>query len=564
MKKTRGIKHVSYIPWMLERWDYKKNAEEGLFPDKVAYQANRYAFWRCKNGHSWKAKVNNVYNGRGCPECNKRLHTSFPEQAVFYYIKKEFPDAINGYRGIFSGTMELDIYIPSLKVGIEYDGCAWHKGINNQMRDARKYKICKQNGVILIRIEEIKPYSPFVSFDHKVEIVPNDVKWLNYAISLVCSKLNHPLLADVEKDRDEILKSYLSILEKKSIAHVHPELVSEWDYEKNDGITLDQIDAGSNMKFWWKCSKGHSWQAAPIVRARPAGCPYCSNVKVLPGFNDLETLYPEIAKEWDYEKNDSKPSNFTAKSGKQVWWIDKYGHSWKSVINNRTVNHRGCPYCAHEKPIVGVNDLVTLKPELVKEWDYDKNGDLKPENYMPASNIKVWWRCSKCGHEFEALISNRSKGTGCPDCAGHQIIHPGVNDLETLHPELAKEWDYEKNGGVKPSEVFPSSNKKYWWKDSFGHEWQAKPNMRVMGTGCPYCSGNKVLVGFNDLETTNPELAKEWNYEKNNGLTPKMITKGSGKKVWWRCSVCGNEYEAYVGNRVKGYGCKICAKRKRK
>ena len=80
-------------------------------------------------------------------------------------------------------------------------------------------------------------------------------------------------------------------------------------------------------------------------------------------------------------------------------------------------------------------------------------------------------------------------GRGCPFCAGQRVIS-GVNDLFTLRPDLAKEWDYEKNDTLKPSDVMVSSGKKVWWKCSKGHEWETTVNTRSGGRGCPYCAHN--------------------------------------------------------------------------
>lgn len=117
---------VADIPALMEEWDFEKNTSLCIFPDKLGSQSNTYAYWVCKYGHKWKAKINNRYNGRGCPECKKRLQISFPEQAVFFYVKQKYPDAINSYTNCFNNGMELDVFIPSLNVGIEYDGKAWH------------------------------------------------------------------------------------------------------------------------------------------------------------------------------------------------------------------------------------------------------------------------------------------------------------------------------------------------------------------------------------------------------------------------------------------------------
>jgi hypothetical protein len=128
---------------------------------------------------------------------------------------------------------------------------------------------------------------------------------------------------------------------------------------------------------------------------------------------------------------------------------------------------------------------------------------------------------------------------------------------------LAKEWNYEKNNILTPKDVTPNSGKKVWWKCNKGHEWQATIASRNSGCGCPYCSGNRVLKGYNDLLTINPTLASEWNYEKNNGLTPMDVTPNSDKKVWWKCHN-EHEWQSSIGHRNRGRGCPECAKQRRK
>ncbi|MBQ8623595.1 MAG: zinc-ribbon domain-containing protein [Oscillospiraceae bacterium] len=82
---------------------------------------------------------------------------------------------------------------------------------------------------------------------------------------------------------------------------------------------------------------------------------------------------------------------------------------------------------------------------------------------------------------------------------------------------------------------------------------------RAKGRGCPYCSGKKILSGYNDLATTNPNLATEWHPDKNGVLLPTMVSPGSHKKVWWLCKK-GHEWQASIENRSKGSSCPICRK----
>ena len=157
------------------------------------------------------------------------------------------------------------------------------------------------------------------------------------------------------------------------------------------------------------------------------------------------------------------------------------------------------------------------------------------------------------------MINQRAqRGYGCPYCSGHRALK-GVTDLETVNPGLAKEWHPEKNGALTPSDVTAGSSRKVWWLCPNGHAYEQLIIKRTArGYGCPYCSGHGVLKGFNDLETVNPRLAKEWHQEKNGDLNPCDVTANSGKKVWWLCPV-GHAYRATVRDRNSDdTQCPIC------
>lgn len=133
-------------------------------------------------------------------------------------------------------------------------------------------------------------------------------------------------------------------------------------------------------------------------------------------------------------------------------------------------------------------------------------------------------------------------------------------DYSSLHlnrPELEKEWDFTKNYPLTPKDVSTWSHRKVFWKCSKNHTWSASIASRSRGLGCPYCSGQRVWVGYNDLKTVKPDLAAEWNYDKNDGLKPTDVSISSGRKVWWICPR-GHEYQAVIANRSKGTGCRIC------
>lgn len=128
----------------------------------------------------------------------------------------------------------------------------------------------------------------------------------------------------------------------------------------------------------------------------------------------------------------------------------------------------GCAECSKSRRGVSftkqvvkrVGSLAETMPNLAKEWHPIKNGTLSPSDISSGHFKTVWWLCPQCGYEWKASPSNRKKGSGCPCCSG-RVPKSGVNDLATLHPELLKEWDYQKNTNLDPSQLLPGSGKKH-------------------------------------------------------------------------------------------------------
>ena len=84
-----------------------------------------------------------------------------------------------------------------------------------------------------------------------------------------------------------------------------------------------------------------------------------------------------------------------------------------------------------------IKKFLTEYPNLLKEWDYEKNGDVFPQDVTEGSGKSVWWKCRKCGYSWQAKILNR-KVRNCPLCA-NRVVVSGINDLATTYPQLAKE-----------------------------------------------------------------------------------------------------------------------------
>jgi len=253
----------------------------------------------------------------------------------------------------------------------------------------------------------------------------------------------------------------------------------------------------------------------------------------------LSKTHPKLAKEafgWD-------PSTVTSGMHKEKKWRCSEGHTWNALIYSRKKS--GCPYCSGKLAIKGVNDLRTLYPKLALEL---LNADAT--KLKTSSHTKCEWKC-KYGHIWIAPVSQRSRGRGCPTCAGKKILI-GFNDLKTTHPKIAKEAD-----GWNPRTITAGSGVKKNWKCKKGHRWTVKVNNRsTFQTGCPTCSGHKILKGFNDLKTSNPELSKE-----AFGWDPTSVGNGGHKKVFWKCKK-GHKFEAPIENRVRRKdGCPYCSGR---
>ena len=278
----------------------------------------------------------------------------------------------------------------------------------------------------------------------------------------------------------------------------------------------------------------------------------------VPGETDLATRSPDLAAEWHPTKNgDLTPSDVLPGSHRLVWWQCPHGHEWRAQIKSR-VSGAGCPVCSNRALLRGVNDLATNNPELARQWHPTKNGDLTPADVVPGTRRKVWWVCDK-GHEWRAAVSARVNGSGCPVCTSKKIV-PGINDLASQYPAVAKEWHPTKNGSLTPEQVAPASNKKVWWICDKGHEYQATVASRTQRNGgCPYCANTKVLPGFNDLATKYPRVAAEWHPTKNAPLTPDQVLPGSRRKVWWQCKN-GHTWQAVIYSRTgnQNSGCPFC------
>ena len=353
----------------------------------------------------------------------------------------------------------------------------------------------------------------------------------------------------------------------------YPEISQEWDYDKNSelGLCPKKLGAGSGKSVFWKCVNGHSWKTRINHRVcSSTGCPHCYRNPYYDG-NDFASNFPELLKEWDYEKNDKLgifPDKIAKASRKIVYWKCVNNHEWKTRISERYSGY-GCKECHMNSYYSNGNDFLSNNPELMKEWDYDKNNNMNifPDKVTKKSEKIVHWKC-EFSHEWTMSIYSRVKNNdnNCPLCSKDLII--GVNDLITQHNDVLNYWDYEQNNkrGIIPDHLTKNSRIKVYWKCQDGHSSYLSPYQKIVkNTSCHYCSKHKYHNG-NDFATNHPELLKEWDYKRNNqiGLKPDKVSRGSEKKAYW-IGECKHTWKAKIVSRTyKESGCPQCCNQESK
>lgn len=334
--------------------------------NKITYGSNKKASWICPIGHEYLSSVSKRTNGRGCPYCVGKkvlvgfndLQTQYPKISERWSGKNKFgPDQIT------SGSGE------------------------------KVWWVCIKG--------------------HEYEML----------VSSMVKGYGCPVCAN-----KKILKGF------NDLKTTHPDITKEWS-GKND-FCPDEIIAGSHKKAWWVCPKGHEYYMKILARANLGrNCHYCSNDKVLQGFNDLATTHPDIAKQWS-NKNILKPTEVTFGSDKKAWWVCSKGHESFVTIKTKINCEIICGYCSNYKVLKGFNDLFTTHKELTKQWS-EKN-DISFYDVTYGSKQKVWWKCH-LGHEWEATVNSRTGGRDCPKCSlGKRVSKP-----EQAVADFVKSLDFD-------------------------------------------------------------------------------------------------------------------------
>lgn len=342
-----------------------------------------------------------------CGLCSNRV--SIPEKAIVFYLRKVFNEVEENYRPDFLDGKEIDIYVPSIKLGIEYDGGRWHSDV---VKDLAKDKKCAKNGIRIIRIREpecrairgsIVTPKAIMNGNHMTEPIKTLLSIIerDYHIKVDQS-------VDCRRDSADICKTLLYSNEERSLAKLHPEIAAEWDYDRNSPLTPDKIAARSGRKAWWVCPNGHRYSSVVATRvgsanSKRSGCPICANVgaslyvdgKYI-GEHSLAKERPDIAAEYMNDKNEFSSDNISVGSNKKAWFkCSKCGYEWQSKINNRTSNNnQGCPACGKEKLRLSISKPIICVETGIK---YDSTADAKRKTGINNISACIHGRLTTAG-----------------------------------------------------------------------------------------------------------------------------------------------------------------------
>ena len=498
---------------------------DGWDPATVKAGSKKKMQWQCQRGHIWQATVSNRSLGNGCPFCSG--HKAIVGETDLATTNPELAAQADGWdpATVKAGSSKN----LSWRCAI---GHVWKTSVVDRAGGAG-CPVCAGQKV-LSGFNDLATTNPELAAQadgwDPTTVTEKSGKRKNWKCDL-----GHAWEAVIGSRASghgcPMCSGHTVIPGQTDLATINPELAAQ-----ADGWDPTAVTSKSGQKVRWKCKFGHSWAAAVSTRAKGHGCPMCSGHTVIPGQTDLATINPELAAQadgWD-------PTAVTSKSGQKVRWKCDLGHSWEASVSSRA-NGNGCPYCASQKVLIGFNDLASFAPKISSEadgWD--------PTTVTSKSGRKLKWKCD-LGHSWEASVSSRANGNGCPTCSNRKVLI-GFNDLATTNPELASQAD-----GWKPTTTTTGSEEKKNWRCSMGHVWKATPANRHKGAGCLVCCNQQVLVGFNDLSTLFPNIAKSaYNWD------PRTATPKSGKKAQWKCEL-GHIWTAVIASRTNGHGCPLCS-----
>jgi hypothetical protein len=543
-------------PLLLKEIDLEKNTEltsknKRIHVLELSVGTNKKLDWKCSTcEHEWNVPGSSrVFFGTGCPACsNHIIHMDGRNSMAVTHpeLAKEF---LGDSTKIMAGTGKISDWKCST--------CEHEWKTTGAARSGQRKTGCPVCAGQVIHIDERNSMyitHPKLTNEYQgdaTKIIAGTHKKLDWK----CSTCEHEWRA---KGSERVqgtgcpccANKVIHLDGRNSMAMTHPELVNVFQG------TATKVITGKYKKHEWKCSVcGHKWKVSARVYLSK-GCQIC---------NSLGKLYPKLVNEW-HPQNIKSPYDYLPQSNIKVKWLCSQEHEWDSVISNRSVLKRGCPYCTNQV-VCKENCLQTIAPLIAAEWHPELNGELTPRDVVAKSSKKVWWKCPN-GDDHEWFIQPGKRlgvdKTGCPYCDNQKVST--TNRLDITHPLVAKEWNQRKNNKTASEYVFGSNHSVWWECSTCQHEWKTSIINRTKNkSGCSSCIGMVVnSKGGSSIADIAPIVALEWHPTKNGMKRANDYRPSSSILIWWECSTCQHEWRAKPNTRLTSIGlsksgCPVCA-----
>lgn len=585
-KPALGNSFAERHPELLDEWNHEKNAQYGYTPEATTHRSSRKVHWICRKcDHRWVATPNNRSNGNGCKHCGfkrrGRLRQRPPEgkslAEVHPEIAQDWHPTLNGE------TTAHDVFPGSEKP--RYWQC--HIGHIEHATPKQRRRQRGGNGCVTCG-------------GRKVEAGFNDLRTTNPEIAALWDESKnaaiglHATTVSAGSERSVWWRcpaghSWQALIKTRVRDGGGCPSCTAWSTSKREiqvRCELEAVGIPVVVKDRWTIGgrrmqldivvpewsvvieyDGHRWhkstsnQERDKLKTRQLEDDGWTVIRVRDRLDPLGTNDVSVVEADGVHETVKAILSRLDELGLRTDRFEEYlrsGRPWATAQANQQ----------YQRTLF--KSLASEHPELAAQLDQELNEGVNPESIHPGTNARYWWRCPACQHQWPAAVSARvgspaRPGTGCPQCGSaasgkkRSLAAPGQS-LADHFPDLVPEWDKLKNAadGLTPTSVKPFSLKYAWWLcAAHGHSYRTQIATRTkQGSGCPYCANRRVLAGFNDLATTHPELARDWDQEANYaefGIDATDVTAGANKMAHWRCYACGRHWRARVYVRMQGH-----------
>jgi len=546
-------KYLSSYPELVKEWHPIKNGD--LTPQDVTHGSSKKIWWLCSKGHSFDAVINDRINKKTkCPYCSGRrvshennLSSKFPE------IAKEWHPSKNGNlnpENVTHGSSKKVWWLCS-------KGHSFARTIND--RTSRIQSICpycsgsrvsSENNLNVLFPNVSKEWHPTKNLD----LVPSNFTYGSKTKVWWLCPLGHSYISRIN-DRTGKNNSGCSYCSGKkpsaenNLEILYPSIVKEWHPIRNGDLTPKDFTNGSDQKVWWLCSEGHSYETSIKNKTRASSlCPFCAGKKASKD-NNLQRLFPEIAKEWHPSKNGNlSPKDFTKGSGEKVWWLCPKGHSYQAIITSRTKKENtGCPSCSNQSSEPEIRIFTEFKYFFPDVKNRHKVENVEIDIFIPSINLGVefdgsYWHKNKILKDKKKNTFLSNKKITLIRARQFPLKKLSKNDVVVSSKSIKKEDIDAVLSIIIPFVQIALKNKikAYFKKSSFVNNDLYNKYRSFFPSPFPEKS----------LLTSHPKIAKQWDYEKNYPLRPENFSYGSVHQAWWVCSN-GHSFKSIIYNRIR-------------